>query len=41
MRVKVADLIGETDSEPMVATGPMPSTEAEVALVVDHDSVAD
>jgi hypothetical protein len=39
--VKVEDLVGETDCEPLVATVPMPPIAAEVALVVDHASVAD
>jgi hypothetical protein len=41
VRVKVADLVGETTCEPLIATVPMPPIDAEVAFVVDHASVAD
>lgn len=41
VRVKVVDLVGETDCEPLVATVPISAMEAEVALVVVHDRVAD
>ena len=35
------DLVGETACDPLAATGPMPSIEVAVALVVVHVKVAD
>jgi hypothetical protein len=39
--VKIVEVEGETDCEPLTATGPMPSIVALVAFVVDQKRVAD